>query len=57
MEKEKKELLMQQIEKLNEVILALEENFNVEESHGWIGSFHTPIEPSVWLHPLVESVQ
>lgn len=31
MEKEKKELLMQQIEKLNEVILALEENFNVEE--------------------------
>lgn len=30
MEKEKKELLMQQIEKLNEVILALEENFNTE---------------------------
>ena len=30
MEKEKKELLMQQIEKLKEVLLALDENFDIE---------------------------
>lgn len=31
MEKEKNELLMQQIEKLNEALLALDENFDIEE--------------------------
>ena len=30
MEKEKKELLMQQIEKLKEVLLVLDENFDIE---------------------------
>ncbi|MCI6338306.1 MAG: hypothetical protein MR802_10350 [Prevotella sp.] len=30
MEKEKKELLKQQIEKLNEVLLALDANFDIE---------------------------
>ena len=30
MEKEKKELLQQQIEKLNEVLLALDANFDIE---------------------------